>query len=139
MSRNLSQAPVAMNPTTVTPSRGHSALNEASLLAAQQGPSPMPNAALARLAQPWWQERMMWLVVGGPAVVVVASFVTLALAIARPDPVMQTPRPVSAEDEAPGTQGERPIGQMNVGGASLEPAVRARNHAATGGVSHERK
>jgi hypothetical protein len=30
---------------------------------------------------PWWRYRMVWLVVGGPAAVVVASFVTLFLAV----------------------------------------------------------
>ena len=36
---------------------------------------------------PWWRYPHMWLVVGGPAVVVVAGFVTLYLAISHPDPV----------------------------------------------------
>ena len=31
-----------------------------------------------------WREPMVWLVVGGPAAVVVASFITLALAIRHP-------------------------------------------------------
>ena len=57
--------------------------------------------------RPWWREPMLWLIIGGPCAVVVASFVTLALAIARPDPVV------------PG------------GHDADEPAVQARNHAAT--------
>jgi hypothetical protein len=36
----------------------------------------------------WWRTPMMWLVIGGPAAVVVASFATLALAILNPDPVI---------------------------------------------------
>jgi uncharacterized protein len=39
---------------------------------------------------PWWRHGMVWLVIGGPAVVVVASFATLALALAYPDPVLRT-------------------------------------------------
>ena len=31
--------------------------------------------------QPWWRIRMVWLAFGGPAVVVVASFITLFFAI----------------------------------------------------------
>ena len=31
--------------------------------------------------QPWWRIRMVWLALGGPALVVAASIVTLALAI----------------------------------------------------------
>ena len=37
---------------------------------------------------PWWKFGHMWMVVGGPAVVVVASFFTIYLAITRPDPVI---------------------------------------------------
>ena len=36
---------------------------------------------------PWWKVGHMWLVVAGPLIVVVASFVTLWLAIRTPDPV----------------------------------------------------
>lgn len=60
--------------------------------------------------QPWWRERFMWMVVGGPLIVVMASFVTLALAIMNPDPVIKT----TVEPGQPDT-----------------PAVQARNHAAT--------
>ena len=60
----------------------------------------------------WWQVGMVWLVLSGPLLVVVASFATLALALAYPDPVLQSPAPLSA---------------------SQQPAVQARNHAATGG------
>ena len=34
---------------------------------------------------PWWRYRIMWLVVGGPTLVVIAGFFTLYLAIANPD------------------------------------------------------
>ncbi|MEJ6003658.1 hypothetical protein [Paucibacter soli] len=69
---------------------------------------------------PWWRERMMWLVVGGPSVVIVACIATLTLAIRFPDPVIETkarPSADSAEEQ----------------GAALQPAIKARNHAATGG------
>jgi hypothetical protein len=58
--------------------------------------------------QPWWRHGMVWLVIGGPAVVVVASFATLAIAITHPDPVLST-RTLAADDAA-------------------APAVHARNH-----------
>jgi len=38
--------------------------------------------------QAWWRFPLVWMVFGGAAVVVVASFVTLYLAITRPDPVV---------------------------------------------------
>jgi len=46
-----------------------------------------PETAPAEVSKPWWKYRMMWLVVGGPAIVVVASFFTLYLALHLPDPV----------------------------------------------------
>lgn len=58
----------------------------------------------------WWRLPIVWLVLGGPAIVVVASFITLALAIKHPDPVLST-----SASAGPGEQ----------------PAVQARNHAAT--------
>ena len=61
---------------------------------------------------------MVWMILGGPAVVVVASLFTYYLAARAPDPVL-TPPPgagVAAED------------------ISQAPAVTGRNHAATGEV-----
>jgi hypothetical protein len=62
---------------------------------------------------PWYRHGLVWLVISGPAVVVVAGFVTLGIAITHPDPVLPT---VSA-----------------VADAAAAPAVQARNHAATVG------
>ena len=59
---------------------------------------------------PWWKLPIVWLVIGGPAAVVVASFATLTLAILHPDPVLQ------------------PSSQAS---GSMAPALQARNHAAT--------
>jgi hypothetical protein len=74
---------------------------------------------------PWWKFGHVWLVVGGPAVVVVASFITLYLAVTRPDPVV-------SEDYY--RQGININKGMNdeTSAASLAPALQARNHAATG-------
>jgi uncharacterized protein len=67
----------------------------------------------ARNAAPWWRHGMVWLVISGPAAVVVAGFATLAIAILNPDPVIVQP---TSRD------------------AAHAPAVQGRNHAATGGV-----
>ena len=72
-------------------------------------------------SEPWWKHGHLWMVIGGPLIVVVASFVTLYLAIRTPDPVY-TDRP-----------GSRPADEA--GQSQLAPAMQARNHAATGGVS----
>ena len=61
--------------------------------------------------QPWWRIRMVWLALGGPALVVLASFVTLFFAIQGRD----TPLPGTGAAEA----------------ESNTPAMQARNHAAT--------
>lgn len=71
---------------------------------------------------PWWREKFMWLVVGGPSLVVVASFATLALALHFPDPVL--------EDRAPEASGADAKAKLPT---ALAPAQKARNHAATGG------
>jgi uncharacterized protein len=76
--------------------------------ASAPGPSPQ---------LPWWRQPMVWLVVGGPALVVVAALVTAVIAFRGADPVVREPTPPQA-----------------AGGAGL-PAVQARNQgAATGSV-----
>ena len=67
---------------------------------------------------PWWRVGMVWLVLGGPAVVVVAAVVTAVIAIRGADPI------VTAEE----------VAQRHGGNAqAYMPAVQARNHAATAG------
>lgn len=79
-----------------------------------------PSNAQERHVRPWWSFGHVWLIIAGPAVVVVAGFLTFYLAVRSPDPVLPTESPT-----APGTSGS---------GSSLTeaPAVQARNHAATG-------
>ena len=64
---------------------------------------------------PWWRHGMMWLVVGGPAVVVVAAIVTAVIAIVGADTLVEDPV---------ATPGSVPNG-------AYSPAVKARNHAVT--------
>ena len=61
-------------------------------------------------SQPWWRHGMVWLVIGGPAVVVVAGIATAVIAIRGADPLVDTTRTAAPEGR---------------------PAVQARNHAAT--------
>lgn len=73
----------------------------------------------------WWKFGHVWLIVAGPAIVVVASFITLYLAIRHPDPVV-------AEDYyRKGAEINKTLGSTP---ASLVPAMEGRNHAATGVV-----
>jgi hypothetical protein len=60
----------------------------------------------APLSGPWWQVRMMCLVVGGPLLVVCAALFTAVLAVRGADPEVHRTAAV--------------------------PALKARNHAATG-------
>lgn len=39
-------------------------------------------------SEPWWRFPLVWMVIAGPALVVVAAFVTLWLALRSPDPVL---------------------------------------------------
>ncbi|WCM91833.1 FixH family protein [Acidovorax sp. NCPPB 2350] len=80
-----------------------------------------PSASVA--AQPWWKFGHMWLVVAGPAVVVVAGLTTAWLAVRQPDPVV-------AEDYyRRGIEINRTLEQGRADG--MAPAMKARNHAAT--------
>ncbi|SCK56978.1 hypothetical protein VAR608DRAFT_5968 [Variovorax sp. HW608] len=71
-------------------------------------------------SQPWWRYPLLWMVLAGPAVVVVASFVTLWLAMRSPDPVV-------AEDYyRQGIEINKTLADKK-----LMPALSGRNHAAT--------
>lgn len=59
---------------------------------------------------PWYKLPIVWMVIGGPAIVVVASLFTVGIAVKHVDPVIDVTK-------APSQPG-------------LAPAVQARNHAA---------
>lgn len=69
---------------------------------------------------PWWKHGHVWLVVSGPALVVVASVVTVVLAVKHPDAVIGGQAPAQAS-RAVVLQQPR----------ALAPAMEGRNHAAT--------
>jgi hypothetical protein len=64
---------------------------------------------------PWWRHGMVWLVVSGPLIVVVAAIYTAVLAISHPDPVLET--------QAVTATSSPKVGEM--------PALQGRNHAVT--------
>jgi hypothetical protein len=53
---------------------------------------------------PWWRVHMVWLVISGPAVVVVAAIVTAVIAIRGADPVIKD-EPDAAFADKPALQG----------------------------------
>ena len=83
-------------------------------------PTPDPQT---QPAPPWWKFGYVWLVIAGPAVVVVAGFATLWLALANPETLV-------ADDSyrrAVENHRELAAGQVR----ALTPALQGRNHAAT--------
>ena len=80
---------------------------------------------VATTSAPAWREPMVWLVVGGPAAVVVASFITLALAIRNPDP------PLDLHASAQHAADDADAADLRAKSGDL-PALVGRNHAATG-------
>ena len=68
--------------------------------------------------RPWYRFPLVWMVISGPACVVVAGFATLWIAIRIPDPVI-------ADSASP---------HVVVPDQRLMPALVGRNHAASPGV-----
>ena len=71
---------------------------------------------------PWWTFGHVWLVVAGPLIVVVASFITLWMAIRTPDPVIA---------EVYYRRGIEINKSLDAEAKALLPATQGRNHAAT--------
>ena len=69
------------------------------------------------LVAPWWRYGMVWLVISGPLVVVVAAIVTAVIAVRGADPVItDIPAAMTPGATTPSAQ---------------TPAMQARNHVAT--------
>jgi hypothetical protein len=70
--------------------------------------------------KPWWRYPLLWMVIAGPALVVVASFVTFWFAWGSQDPL------VSQDYYRRGVEINKTLADKK-----LMPAVTGRNHAAT--------
>lgn len=75
----------------------------------------------------WWRVGPMWLVVGGPLVVVVAAIATAVIAVKGADPVLDKSAYEATLKEARQLQGA----QREQALIGLQPAHQARNHAAS--------
>lgn len=74
-------------------------------------------------AAPWWHYGHVWLVIAGPAIVVVAGIATLVLALRMPDPLV-------AEDYyRRGIEINKSLAEQEA--KALLPALQGRNHAAS--------
>jgi hypothetical protein len=69
---------------------------------------------------PWWKHGFVWLVIAGPAVVVVASLVTVWVAARSPDVVLTDDYYRRAAEV-----------RKSAGDHALMPALQGRNHAAS--------
>ena len=74
----------------------------------------------------WWKEPYVWLVVSGPAVVVVAALFTAYIAMSSPDPVIDKNQIQHEAIAKAGADGKVSDDEL----AKLQPAQQARNHAA---------
>ena len=70
---------------------------------------------------PWWKHGHVWLLISGPAAVVVAGLLTTWIAVAGQDPV------VDADYYRHGVEINKQLARER----ALVPAVQGRNHAAT--------
>ena len=71
----------------------------------------------------WWQYGHVWLIIAGPAAVIVAGFITLAIAIRVPDPVVADDYYRRGLDINKTLAAEKDM--------QLAPAMQARNHVVT--------
>ena len=83
-------------------------------------------------AQPWWRFGIVWFTFGLPATVVVASLFTAGIAWRHIDPVVvDGPVATSAPGRASTITPTITPTEVDARANALEPAQRARNHAAT--------
>lgn len=82
----------------------------------------MTNDAMTRSSLPWWKHGHVWMLIAGPAAVVVAGVITTVLAVRGADPV------VEADYYRKGIEINKSLAARD---KALLPAVQGRNHAAT--------
>jgi hypothetical protein len=82
----------------------------------------MSNASDIPDPAPWWRFPLVWMVIAGPAAVVVAGIATVWIAVSTPDPV------VAQDYYRRGMQINKTLAEQR---KALLPAVQGRNHAAS--------
>jgi hypothetical protein len=70
----------------------------------------------------WWRYGYVWLLIAGPATVILACIVTVYLALSTPDPAIE-------DYYRKGMEINKTLAAR---ANALAPAMQARNHAATG-------
>ena len=79
------------------------------------------NTSIAAPTEPWWRNGFVWLVIAGPALVVLASIFTFWVAARGSDKLVQQ------DSLRKGVEINRQVARER----ALLPAMQGRNHAAT--------
>ncbi|MEY4099590.1 MAG: hypothetical protein RL300_761 [Pseudomonadota bacterium] len=82
------------------------------------------NKPVETSSAPWWKNGFVWMIIAGPAMVVVAGFVTLYLAMSRPNEIVDESFHQTRQTDQSIEARRQQSGQV--------PAMLGRNHAATG-------
>lgn len=77
---------------------------------------------MSNIETKWYKNPYVWLIIGGPSIVVVASFTTLYLAVTHPDPAIE-------DYYRKGIEINKTLDAERDG---MAPAIQARNNAQTG-------
>ena len=89
--------------------------------ASKEAGTPGRADAARHASLPWWKHGHVWLLISGPAAVVVAGLVTAYIAVARADPV------ISEDYYLQGLEINKQLAKER----AMLPAVQGRNHATT--------
>lgn len=84
------------------------------------------NESVETSSAPWWKNGFVWMIIAGPAIVVVAGFITLYLAMSRPNEIVDESYHQTRQSDQSIEARRQQSGHM--------PAMLGRNHATTGVV-----
>ena len=87
-----------------------------------------PNSAPVSASTVWWKNGYVWMILGGPLVVIVASCITFVIAARGADPVLAVPAKVAEAAKKGVTPAED----------AMVPAVQGRNQASAGVTSPDK-
>lgn len=79
-------------------------------------------------SQPWWKNGYVWMVLGGPLAVVIASCLTFVIAARGSDPVLEVPAKVTEAAKKGVTPAED----------AMVPAIQGRNQASAGPTASQK-
>jgi len=72
----------------------------------------MTNTSITEPSQPWWRYPMVWLMISGPLIVVVAGILTVVIAYHHIDPVLETYNAPHQPEHLPAVSGRNLAADM---------------------------